>query len=122
MKRKQIMIVEDEKLIASMLKEILEYEGLWEVCATVSTSAEALEKYKEYKPDMVTMDIILPDGDGINTLKSIIDYDPEARVVMVSAMGQDVLLKKAFDIGAVDFITKPLEEERIIDSVARIIS
>lgn len=121
MKKKQIMIVEDEKLISSMLKEILEYEGLWEVCAMVSTSAEALEKYKEYKPDMVTMDIILPDGDGINTLKAIMDYDPEARVVMVSAMGQDVLLKKAFDIGAVDFITKPLEEERIIDSVARII-
>lgn len=119
--KKKIMIIEDEKLIAEMLKEILEYEGLWEVCAIVPCAKDALDLYKEHKPDLVTMDIILADGDGINTLKTLIDYDSEAKVVMVTAMKQDVLLKKAFDIGAVDFIAKPLDEERIIDSLSKLL-
>jgi two-component system chemotaxis response regulator CheY len=80
-----------------------------------------VKKYKELKPDVVTMDITMPEKDGIGALKEIYQYDPKARVVIVSAMGQEVLVREAITSGAKSFIVKPFKEEHVIHTLQKIL-
>ena len=115
---KRIMIVDDAIFMRMKLKDILEKNG-YEVVAEAQNGADALEKYKAERPDIVTMDITMPEMDGIEALKGIKRIDPSAKVIMCSAMGQQAMVMEAIQSGALDFIVKPFETDRVIDSIQK---
>lgn len=115
---KRIMIVDDAVFMRMKLKDILEKNG-YEVVAEAQNGADAVEKYKAEKPDIVTMDITMPEMDGIQALKNIKKMDPSAKVIMCSAMGQQAMVMEAIQSGALDFIVKPFETDRVIDSIQK---
>ena len=94
----------------------------YEVVAEAENGIEAVEKYKEFRPDVVTMDIVMPEMTGIEALKEIIKIDEDARIIMCSALGQDSLVMEALDSGAKDFIVKPFQPEKVLDVVVRILT
>lgn len=100
------------------LKDILEKNG-YEVVAEAQNGADAIEKYKAEKPDIVTMDITMPEMNGIEALQKIKKIDPSAKVIMCSAMGQQAMVMEAIQSGALDFIVKPFETDRVIDSIVK---
>jgi len=114
---RRIMIVDDAPIVRLMLKDILVYNG-YEVVAECSNGAEAVQTYKELKPDLVTLDIIMPEKDGIEALSEILDFDGSAKVVMVTAVDQREALMKAIRLGATDYIVKPFESERVVSAIA----
>lgn len=119
----RILIVDDALFMRKMLVNILKKEG-FEICAEAENGKEAIEKYKELKPDAVTMDIIMPkidEIDGIGAVKEIIKTDPQAKIIMVSAMGQHSLVIEAIQAGAKDFIVKPFQPSRVIEALKRIL-
>lgn len=119
----RVLIVDDALFMRKMLSDILKKEG-FEVCAEADNGKAALEKYKEFKPDVVTCDIVMPkidDLDGIGAVKEILKVDPQAKIIMVSAMGQHSLVVEAIQAGAKDFVTKPFQPSRVIEAINRII-
>lgn len=115
---KRIMIVDDAIFMRMKLKDILEKNG-YEVVAEAQNGADAIEKYKAERPDIVTMDITMPEMNGIDALKGIKKIDGAARVIMCSAMGQQAMVMEAIQAGALDFIVKPFETDRVIDSIVK---
>jgi len=107
-----IMLVDDIAFIKLVQKEVLEKEG-YEIVADASDGVDAIEKYKKFKPDVVIMDITMPKLDGINAIKSILQIDPNARIVVCSAIGQHQLVIDAIKAGAKDFVIKPFEPQRL---------
>jgi two-component system chemotaxis response regulator CheY len=107
-----IMLVDDIAFIKLVQKEVLEKEG-YEIVADASDGVDAIEKYKKFKPDVVIMDITMPKLDGINAIKSILQIDPNARIVVCSALGQHQLVIDAIKAGAKDFVIKPFEPQRL---------
>lgn len=119
----KILIVDDALFMRKMLVDIINKEGL-EVCGEAENGRDAINKYQQLKPDLVTMDIVMPkidDIDGIKAVKEIIKIDPQAKVVMVSAMGQHSLVVEAIQAGAKDFVTKPFQPSRVIEAVKRVL-
>ena len=112
---KQILIVDDAAFMRMMIRDILSKDGY--VIHEATNGAEAIEKYDEYHPDLVTMDITMPDVDGIEALKKIREMDDEAIVLMVSAMGQQKLILEALESGAADFIVKPFQPTKVLETV-----
>lgn len=108
----RVMIVDDAMFMRLTLKKIVESEG-FEVIAEASNGAEAVTLYKTEKPDLVLMDITMPDMDGIEALKQIHEYDNNAEVIMISALGQQNKIVQAIESGAKNFIVKPFEERKI---------
>ena len=115
----RVMIVDDALFMRNILKDICVRAG-FEVVAEADNGETALEMYREHRPDLVTMDIVMPKRSGIEALQDIMAEDPEARVVMVSALGQDSLVLEAVESGARDFIVKPFKEEKVIDVIRRV--
>ncbi len=115
----RLLIVDDAMFMRRMLSDILE-KGGHTVCGEASTGREAIERYKELKPDLVTMDIIMPDMSGIEAVKEIRKIDPQAKILMVSAMGQQALVLEAVQSGALDYIVKPFQPSRVLESIERI--
>jgi len=113
---KNVMIVDDAAFMRMKLKDILEKNG-YNVVAEAQNGIEAVEKYKAEKPNLVTMDITMPEMDGVDALKAIKAFDPAARVVMCSAMGQQGMVMDAIRSGAVDFIVKPFDSDRVIKAL-----
>ena len=113
---KRILLVDDAVFMRMKLKDILEKNG-YEVVGEAQNGLEAIEKYKTEKPDLVTMDITMPEMDGVTALKKIKEIDPNAKVIMCSAMGQQSMVMDAIQAGAIDFIVKPFDNERVIESV-----
>ncbi|MBT2731844.1 response regulator [Carnobacterium sp. ISL-102] len=113
---KNVMIVDDAAFMRMKLKDILEKNG-YKVVAEAQNGIEAVEKYKVEKPNLVTMDITMPEMDGVDALKEIKAFDPAARVVMCSAMGQQGMVMDAIRSGAVDFIVKPFDSDRVIKAL-----
>ena len=115
---KSVLICDDAAFMRVMIKDILTKNG-YEVAGEAENGLKAVEKYNETKPDLVMMDITMPEMDGIEATKQITSFDPEAKIIMVSAMGQMVKVCEAIDAGAKDFIVKPFEPERIIECISK---
>ena len=117
---KKILIVDDAAFMRMMLKDILTKNG-YEVVGEAENGAKAVEKYGELKPDLVTMDITMPEMDGISALKNIRSIDSNAKVVMCSAMGQQAMVIEAIQAGAKDFIVKPFQADRVLEAVKKVV-
>lgn len=115
-----ILLVDDAAIMRMMLQEILEEAG-HTIVGEAENGEEALEKYKELKPDLTLMDITMPKVDGIQGVVLIKEFDKTAKIVMCSAMGQKELVLKAIKSGAKDFIIKPFEEKRVVEAVNRVL-
>lgn len=114
----KVLIVDDAAFMRMMIKEILSKNG-YTVVGEASDGAQAVDKYKELGPDLVTMDITMPEMDGITALKEIKKLDPNARIIMCSAMGQQAMVIDAIQAGAKDFIVKPFQADRVIEAIKK---
>ena len=118
---KKVMIVDDALFMRELLSKI--FRGCdFEICCEAGNAKEAVEQYKAYNPDLVTMDVIMPmveELDGIGAVREIMEFDPGARILVVSAMSNELLIKKAITYGAKDFVVKPFTKERIIQAAAK---
>jgi len=116
----KVLVVDDAIFMRTMMSDILK-KGDFEVCGEGATGAEAVEQYKKLKPDLVIMDIIMPDMGGIEAVKAIMQLDPNARVLMCSAMGQQALVVEAIQAGARDFVVKPFQPSRVLEAARRVL-
>lgn len=116
----KIMICDDAAFMRMMIKDILTKNG-YEIAAEAENGAVAVEKYPDAKPDLVLMDITMPDMDGIQALKKIKEIDPNANIIMCSAMGQQTMVIEAIQSGAKDFIVKPFQAERVLEAVKKVV-
>ncbi|MCF2642318.1 MAG: response regulator [Lachnospiraceae bacterium] len=117
---KNILICDDAAFMRMMIKDILTKNG-YEIAGEAENGAKAVEKYNETKPDLVLMDITMPEMDGIQALKKIKEADANACVIMCSAMGQQAMVIEAIQSGAKDFIVKPFQAERVLEAVKKVI-
>ena len=115
----KVMICDDAAFMRMMIKDILTKNG--EIAAEAENGQKAVEKYPEAKPDLVLMDITMPEMDGIEALKKIKALDPEAKIIMCSAMGQQAMVIEAIQAGAKDFIVKPFQAERVLEAVKKVV-
>ena len=113
---KNILICDDAAFMRMMIKDILTKNG-YNIAGEAENGLKAIEKYNELKPDLVLMDITMPEMDGIQALKSIKSNDPSAVVIMCSAMGQQAMVIEAVQSGAKDFIVKPFQADRVLESI-----
>ncbi|MEW6697255.1 MAG: response regulator [Bacillota bacterium] len=118
---KRILIVDDAAFMRMMIKNILTKNG-YEVVGEAENGAVAVQMYKEFKPDLTTMDITMPEMDGIQGVKAIRAEDPNANIIMCSAMGQQSMVMEAIQAGAKDFIVKPFQQDRILQAIERVLS
>lgn len=116
---KRVLIVDDAAFMRLSLRTMLQGSG-FEVIGEASNGQEAINKYFTLKPDLVTMDITMPEMDGVQALKEIRDKDTNAKIVMISALGQESWVKKAIILGAKGFIIKPYKAEYVIDTLNKI--
>jgi two-component system, chemotaxis family, chemotaxis protein CheY len=112
----RIMIVDDNAFMRNTIKGVLTQAG-FDIAAEAADGNEAVSTYATAQPDLVTMDITMPNMDGVEALKELLKNDPGAKVVMVSAMGQESLVVEAVTAGAVDFVVKPFEPARVVDAI-----
>lgn len=117
---KKVLIVDDAAFMRLAIKNILKNEPM--EFYEAANGLEAIEKYKETTPDIVTMDITMPDMTGLEALKHIIEMDPKAKVVMISAMGQESMVKEAIIHGAKTFIVKPFKEDFVVNTINKLLS
>lgn len=117
----KVLIVDDAAFMRMMIKDILEKNG-FEVVGEASNGLKAVEIYKSEKPDVVTMDITMPDMDGIEAVKTIRTFDPNAKIIMCSAMGQQTMVMDAIRAGAKDFIVKPFQADRVLEAIKKVVS
>ncbi|MFS8637423.1 MAG: response regulator [Gemmatimonadota bacterium] len=115
-----VLICDDAIFMRSMIADILKQAG-FEVVGEAETGAEAVARYRELKPDLVTMDIVMPDMGGIDAVRQIMAEDPNAKVLMCSAMGQQALVVEAIQAGARDFVVKPFQPSRVLEAVQRVL-
>ncbi|HVZ81986.1 MAG TPA: response regulator [bacterium] len=113
------MFVDDSSFMRSLLKGIILKDG-FELAGEAENGRDAVELYKKIRPDLVTMDIVMPDMDGIEAVKTIRSFDPEARIIMVSAMGQQSMVIDSIQAGARDFIIKPFQPPRVHEALRRV--
>lgn len=116
----RILIVDDAIFMRKMIGDILRKEG-YEICGEAENGIEAIEKYRELHPDLVTMDIIMPDMSGIDAVQEIVNSDSKAKILMVSAMGQQSLVVEAIQKGAKDYVIKPFQPSRVLEAVERVL-
>lgn len=116
----KVLIVDDAAFMRMMIKDILVKNG-FEISGEAQNGLRAIELYKADKPDIVTLDITMPEMDGIQALKEIRAYDPAAKVIMCSAMGQQAMVMEAIKSGAKDFIVKPFQAERVLEAIKKVL-
>ena len=117
---KNILICDDAAFMRMMIKDILTKNG-YNIAGEAENGAKAVEKYNELKPDLVLMDITMPEMDGIQALKKIKETDPNASVIMCSAVGQQAMVIESIQSGAKDFIVKPFQADRVLEAVQKVV-
>ncbi len=117
----RVLVADDARFMREMIREIIEPEG-FEVVGEAADGVQAVESYQELKPDLITMDIVMPRCSGLDAVRKILAVHPEARVVMVSALGQESLVKEAMEAGARDFIVKPFKPERVLATLRKAVT
>jgi two-component system chemotaxis response regulator CheY len=116
----RVLVCDDAIFMRTMISDILSGAG-YDVVGEAETGLQAIERYKELKPDLVTMDIVMPDMGGIDAVREIVKGDPNAKVLMCSAMGQQALVIEAIQAGAKDFVVKPFQPSRVLEAVQRVL-
>ncbi len=114
----RVLVVDDAAFMRMMIKDILSKNG-YDIVGEAENGLKAVEKYQELKPDLTTMDITMPEMDGITAVKEIKKVDPAAKVIMCSAMGQQAMVIEAIQSGARDFIVKPFQPDRVLEAVRK---
>ena len=119
----RVLVIDDSDLIIKLLSMMLTSEG-FEIAGTASNGAQAIVKYKANHEniDLVTLDITMPLVDGVETLKKILEFDPEAKIIMVSAIGLEEMVRKCLVMGAKSFIIKPLERKVVLDRITSVLA
>lgn len=118
---KRVLVVDDAAFMRMMIRDILTKNG-YEVVGEAENGVVAIKLYKELNPDIVTMDITMPEMDGIAAVKAIKEIDPNAKIIMCSAMGQQLMVMEAIQAGARDFIVKPFQQERVVQALEKAIA
>lgn len=111
-----VWIVDDAKYVKEMIRAMLESQG-YRIAGVASDGFEAIEKYKILKPDVVLMDILMPGMDGLSAIKKIMEQDQNAKIIVVTALVKEALRREAMKAGAIDFVTKPFEVERLMGAI-----
>ena len=117
---KTVLLVDDAAFMRMMLKDILSKNG-YSIVGEAENGIKAIEKYNELRPDLVMLDITMPEMDGIKAAKGIKQADPNATIVMCSAMGQQAMVVESIQAGARDFIVKPFQPDRVLDAVKKVL-
>lgn len=107
-----LLVADDALIIRQIIKDMATTAG-WEVVGEASNGEEAIQRYRELHPDAVTLDLVMPEHNGLHALHGILEFDPEAKVLIVSALEQRGVLKDAFKAGAADFLAKPFDRRRL---------
>ena len=113
---KTLLVADDALIIREIIKDMARDAG-WRVVGEAANGQEAIERYQELHPDAVTLDLVMPEHDGLHALHGIIEFDPEARILIVSALEQRGVLKSAFKAGAADFVAKPFAKNSLRESL-----
>lgn len=119
--RNTVLICDDATFMRSLLSDILTDAG-FQVVGEAQNGAEAVDKFRQLRPDLVTMDILMPDMGGIDAVREIVKLEPRAKVLMCSAMGQHSLVLEAIRAGAADFVVKPFQPSRVLEAVQRVLA
>lgn len=117
--KKNVLIVDDATFIRNRIKKVVEKIEYADVIGEASNGDDAIKLYKELKPDLVTMDLIMPQSDGVKAIEEIMKYDKKAKIVVISAMGQELTITDALGKGAKEYIKKPFKEEDIYRTTER---
>lgn len=117
----RVLVVDDAAFMRMMIKDILR-KGGYQVVGEAEDGLRAIEKYRELKPDLVTMDITMPEMDGITAVKEIRKIDENAMIIMCSAMGQQAMVIDAIQSGAKDFVVKPFQTDRVLEAIRKVLS
>lgn len=113
-----LLVTDDALIIREMIKDTAIHAG-WTIAGEACNGLEAVERYQTLRPDVVTLDLVMPQYDGLHALRGIKAVDPQARVIVVSALEQKSILKEAFQLGANDFIVKPFDRQNLIDTLEK---
>lgn len=116
---KTLMIADDAPIIRHMIRDIAQTGG-WSVVAEAANGKQAAECYRQRQPDVVTLDLVMPEYDGIYALREILAHHPQAKVIVVSALDQKHVLTEAFQIGAADFLVKPFDRQQLLDTLQQL--
>ena len=118
--RKTLLVVDDALIIREIVKDAAIAAG-WEIVGEAGNGQDAIDRYLELKPSAVTLDLVMPEYDGIHALQGITAADPEAKVLVVSALDQKAVLQKAFKLGAADFVVKPFKNQQLVESLENLV-
>jgi two-component system chemotaxis response regulator CheY len=118
-KKKKILIVDDAQFVRNRIKKIVDKMNFAEVVGEASNGIEGVSLYKKLKPDLVTMDLVMPESDGIKAIGEIMKYDQKANIIVISAIGQEMSILEATSMGAKDYLRKPFNEEQVFSTFER---
>jgi len=113
-----LLVTDDALIVREIIKDTASAAG-WEVAGEACNGQEAVDQYRELNPDVVTLDLVMPEYDGLHALRGIKQFDPQAKVVVVSALEQRGILKEAFKAGATDFLGKPFDRQVLLETLQR---
>lgn len=116
-----LLVVDDAIVIRELIKDIASAAG-WQIVGEGANGQQAVERYEQLRPDAVTLDLVMPEYDGLHGLRAIRSLDPEAKVVIVSALEQKTVLKEAFKAGASDFLVKPFDRDTLVHTLAQTVA
>lgn len=115
-----VLVCDDAIFMRTMITDILSQAG-YDIVGEAESGSQAVQRYRDLKPDLVTMDIVMPDMGGIEAVREIVKHDPDAKILMCSAMGQQALVVEAIQAGAKDFVVKPFQPSRVLEAVQRVL-